>query len=87
MSKQYIRLHDVLDTELRKLQGTLIRTFLVDVSYNTVVNMVILAGLVAADKLDKNDWRMVKQYWYEEDERVVSVRGKADVMASQLEAA
>ena len=87
MAKQYIRIHDVIDAELRKLQGTLISSFLVDVSYNSVVNMVLLSGLLAADKLDKQDWAMVRHYWEEEDEEAAPVVGKADLVVKHLEAA
>ncbi len=87
MAKQYIRIHDVLDSEIRKLQGTLIRTFVVDVSFNTVVNMVLLAGLLAAEKLDKADWALIKDYWQKQEGVQVPVGGAADLITGQIEAA
>lgn len=89
MAKQYVRIHDAIDAELRKLQGSLIASFLVDVSYNTVVNMVLLSGLLAAEKLEEEDWAAVKQYWLEEEPEAAAkvVGGKAKLVIGGLKAA
>ncbi len=36
LTEQHIRIPDYIDLELRKLQGSLIRDLLIDVSYSTV---------------------------------------------------
>ena len=86
MAKQYVRIHEAIDTELRKIQGGLITGFLVDVSYNTVVNMVLLSGLLAAEKLSEDDWETVRQYWEEQDPEAAKVIRKASVFLGRLKA-
>jgi hypothetical protein len=85
MQKQYIRVPDFLDAELRKLQGSLIRDLLIDVSYATVVNVVLMGGLLAADKLDEEDWRLLRAFLVHE-EGVPPVAGRGETVLSRLTA-
>jgi hypothetical protein len=86
MQKQYVRIPDFLDTELRKLQGSLIRDLLMDVSYATVVNLLLMSGLLAADKLDEGDWRLLRAFLVEQ-EGVPPIAGKGEAVLSRLTAA
>lgn len=85
LTKQYIRIPDYLDLELRKLQGSLIRDLLIDVSYSTVVNAVLMSGLLAADKLSEDDWRLLRAFVFHE-EGVPPLTGKGDLVLAQLTA-
>ncbi len=84
MKPQYVRINPMIDAELRKLQGALIGSLLTDISYNTVINMVLVAGLLAADKLDQDDWLTVRNYWLLQERDVPSVVGKATRVADQV---
>ncbi|MGB6838039.1 MAG: hypothetical protein WBF66_10110 [Dehalococcoidia bacterium] len=86
MHKQYIRVPDSLDAELRKLQGSLIRDLLIDVSYATVVNVVLMAGLLAADRLGEEDWRTLRAFLVHQA-GVPAVAGTGDAVLSRLTAA
>ncbi len=83
--KQYIRIPDYIDLELRKLQGSLIRDLLIDVSYSTVVNLVLMGGLLAADKLSEYDWRLLRAFLVHE-EGPPPVEGRGDQLLAQLTA-
>lgn len=60
------RLSITLDRELgdilRDIQGGLIRGRKADVSFTTTVNVVLLAGVLASDKLDKDDWETIRDF-------------------------
>ena len=84
--KQYIRVPDFIDLELRKLQGSLIRDLLIDVSYSKVVNLVLMGGLLAAEKLSEEDWRHLRAFLVHE-EGLPPVAGKGDLALAQLTAA
>lgn len=86
LTKQYIRIPDFIDLELRRLQGSLIRDLLIDVSYSTVVNLVLMGGLLAAEKLSEEDWRLLRAFLVHE-EGLPPVAGKGDVLLAQLTAA
>jgi len=81
--KQYVRIPDFIDVELRKLQGSLIRDLLIDVSYATVVNVVLMGGLLAADKLSEDDWRNLRAFLLEQ-ERMPFLDGKGDAVRERL---
>ncbi len=83
MMKQYVRIPDFIDVELRKLQGSLIRDLLIDVSYATVVNVVLMGGLLAADKLSEDDWRNLRAFLLEQ-ERMPFLDGKGDAVRERL---
>lgn len=83
MMKQYVRIPDFIDVELRKLQGSLIRDLLIDVSYATVVNVVFMGGLLAADKLSEDDWRNLRAFLLEQ-ERMPFLDGKGDAVRERL---
>lgn len=83
MVKQYVRIPDFIDRELRKLQGSLIRALLIDVSYATVVNLVLMGGLLAANKLGEEDWRMLRAFLLHQ-EGVPAVAGKGETVLARL---
>ncbi len=85
LTKQYIRIPDFIDLELRKLQGSLIRDLLIDVSYSTVVNLLLMGGLLAAEKLSEEDWRHLRAFLVHEG--LPPVAGKGDLALAQLTAA
>jgi hypothetical protein len=63
-SKEPIRLTIVIDSEveskLRELHGQIISSESKNFSFSKIVNMVLLAGIVSADKLDNCDWYLLK---------------------------
>ncbi len=83
MTKQYIRIPGFIDRELRKLQGNLIHDLLIDVSYSTVVNALLMSGLLAADKLDKDQWRLLRDFIYDQ-ERVPAIADRNEMMLAKL---
>ena len=85
LTKQYVRIPVFLDLELRKLQGSLIRDLLIDVSYSTVINLLVMGGLLAADKLSEEDWRQLRAFLVHE-EGAPPVAGRGDSVLGQLTA-
>ena len=63
-SKEPIRLTIVIDPEveskLRELHGQIISSESKNFSFSKIVNMVLLAGIVSADKLDNRNWYLLK---------------------------
>lgn len=67
MNRLSITLHDQLEEELRDIQGGLIRGRKADVSFTTTVNAVLVAGILASDKLDDEDWTIIRDFLDKED--------------------
>jgi len=53
---------DFLQKELRKTQGRLIQDTIEDWSFATIVNMVILGGLIGSERLKKKDWEIIRGF-------------------------
>jgi len=66
MNRLSITLNDFLDDQLREIQGSLIKKLKRDISFTTVVNLVLLGGLLGAQHFDKKDWQTINEFLDEE---------------------
>lgn len=53
-----------MQEKLRELQGNLITSERKNFSLSKIVNMVLVAGLMASDKLDSTEWTMIRSIVY-----------------------
>lgn len=66
MGRMTITLNDTLEKSLRRIQGKFIHDFEKDWSFTTIVNMVILGGLLGAERLKNKDWEVIDDFLKEE---------------------
>ncbi|MBI5378445.1 MAG: hypothetical protein HZA82_07470 [Thaumarchaeota archaeon] len=83
MNRLSITLNDTLEEKLRDIQGGLIRGRKADVSFTTTVNSVLLAGILASDKLDEEDWAMIRGF-LDEEELNLNKEGLTDNFINRL---
>lgn len=83
MNRLSITLNDRLEDELRNIQGGLIRGRKADVSFTTTVNAVLLAGVLASDKLDDEDWAMIRNF-LDKEELNLNKEGPTDNFINRL---
>jgi len=81
MGRMTITLDDFLQKELRKIQGKLIQDTGEDWSFTTIVNMVILGGLLSSERLKKKDWEIIGGFLLEE-KLSLDVEAGVDSLAS-----
>ncbi|AIF84151.1 hypothetical protein NTE_02096 [Candidatus Nitrososphaera evergladensis SR1] len=62
MNRLSITLNDFLEEKLRGIQGDLIKGRKQDISFTTVVNMVLLGGILGSRYLKKDDWQAIKDF-------------------------
>ena len=55
-----IVIDEEIESKLREIQGQLISADRASFSLSRTVNMVVLAGLMAADKLTAREWNIIK---------------------------
>lgn len=78
-----ITLDQVLEDKLRDIQGGLIQGRKADVSFTTTVNVVLLAGILASDKLDEKDWEMIRDF-LDKEALNLDAEGLTDSFVNQL---
>ncbi|MBI3639700.1 MAG: hypothetical protein HY223_05225 [Thaumarchaeota archaeon] len=83
MNRLSITLNDTLDEKLRDIQGGLIKGRKADVSFTATVNTVLLAGILASDKLDEKDWAMIRGF-LDEEELNLNKEGLTDNFINRL---
>jgi hypothetical protein len=83
MSRLSITLDDKLEDELRDIQGGLIRGRKADVSFTTTVNTVLVAGILASDKLDDQDWAVIRDF-LDKEELNLNKEGLTDNFINRL---
>lgn len=83
MNRLSITLNDILDEKLRDIQGGLIRGRKADVSFTTTVNVVLLGGILGSDKLDDEDWAMIRGF-LDEEELNLNKEGLTDNFINRL---
>jgi hypothetical protein len=66
LNRLSITLNDFLDDQLRDIQGALIKKLKRDISFTTVVNLVLVGGLLGSKHFDKKDWRIINDFLAEE---------------------
>lgn len=80
---------DVMEDKLRELQGNLITSERKNFSLSKIVNMVLVAGLMASDKLSSSEWTTIRSLVYGKKviiselptkEYVVNVAAMADLI-------
>lgn len=59
MGRMTITLDDDIQKVLRKIQGTFIADSGDEWSFTTIANMVLLAGILGAERLRKKDWETI----------------------------
>ncbi len=83
--KQYVRVPVFIDQELRNIQGSLIRELRMDIPYTTIVNLILMAGLLGTDKLSEEDWRHLRAFLVDQ-EGPPPLTGRGDQVLAQLTA-
>lgn len=61
MIRRTITLNDAIYNELQKIRASVIRAGR-DISFTTIVNVVLLGGIVGADSFDARTWRIIKNF-------------------------
>lgn len=57
-----IMMDEDIQTKIKELQANLIESQNKYFSYSKVLNMVLLAGLLASEKLNREDWIFLRYY-------------------------
>jgi len=83
MGRMTVTLDDFLQKELRKIQGRLIQGTGEDWSFTTIVNMVILGGLIGSERLKKKDWEIIRGFILEE-KLSLDLEAGVDTLASHV---
>lgn len=66
MGRMTITLNDIIEGKLREIQGGYIAASKQDWSFTTIVNMVLLGGLIGAEKFGKKQWGIIDSFLKEE---------------------
>ena len=83
MGRMTVTLNDTLEKSLRRIQGKFIHDFEEDWSFTTIVNMVILGGLIGSKRLKKKDWEIIHDFL--EDEKLsLDLEAGIDSLASHV---
>lgn len=83
MGRMTITLNNILEKSLRQIQGTFIHDFEKDWSFTTIVNMVILGGLIGAKKFKDEDWKIIHNF-LEEEKLSLDLEAGIDSLASHV---
>lgn len=59
-----IVIDDMMENKLHELQGNLIISERKNFSLSKIINMVLVAGLMASDKLTSSEWTMIRSIVY-----------------------
>ncbi|GEM_PF-2567471 len=77
MNRMSITLNDFLEDQLRDIQGRLIKELKQDMSFTTVVNLVLLGGILGSKYLKDKDWQVINAFL--EDQRInIDAEGLTD---------
>jgi len=83
MARQTVSLDPTIEKSLRRIQGTLIVKFEREYSFTTIVNMVLLGGLVGSGKFDEEVWDMINQFLNDRQENL-DLEAAADILISRV---
>ncbi len=83
MNRLSITLNETLEEKLREIQGGLIKGRKADVSFTTTVNTVLLGGILGSDKLDEEDWTMIRDF-LDKEELNLNKEGLTDNFINRL---
>ena len=83
MNRITISLTREIEGYLRNIQGGLIQNKKEDVSFTTIVNLVLFSGILSLNKLSDNDWKNIKDFM--EGEKInVDPEQQIDVFINKL---
>lgn len=66
MKRITITIDDEIGTTLRKIQARLIEKFDKDISFTTIVNFVLFAGISGSEDFSEETWGEISKYLHEE---------------------
>ncbi len=62
MPRRTVTINKTIESKLREIQASLIKATHKDCSFTTVVNLLILGGLIGSDNFDKQVWLTLRRY-------------------------
>ena len=63
MRRRTVTIDEILYREIQKVRASLIESDIVDdISFTTAINMVLLGGFLAIDRLIDTDWALIRQF-------------------------
>ncbi|MGQ0794823.1 MAG: hypothetical protein ACT4N5_01390 [Nitrosopumilaceae archaeon] len=83
MQRMSITLDDNIARTLRGIQGRLIEKFEKDISFTTIVNTVLLAGVIGTESFTEKTWTLLSQFLHEEQINL-DKEGLTDNFVNQL---
>lgn len=66
MKRLSVTLHDDIASPLRGIQGRLIEKLDKDISFTTIINAVLVGGILGANDFSEDTWTMINQFLHDE---------------------
>ncbi|MCV0392004.1 MAG: hypothetical protein K5790_01780 [Nitrosopumilus sp.] len=83
MNRITVTLNKEIEQQLRKIQGGLIAGRGEDVNFTTVINTVLLSGIIATDEFSEETWSSIRNFLDNEKE-TLDFEGLTDHFLNKL---